>query len=267
MRVCAAVVGGSGTPGAARAGRREVGGGGHAVVLRRRSVVAVDRCSMQIASASSDGETAARAPGCSLHVDEVLGAQQHRELAEVHLGDHHPVVALQHLAEVGRERVEVAQVGLGDVRAGVADPAGRRPRSGRRSSPSRAPGRLASPRRVVDLERRDDRRRCRRPWPGAGADHEVVVGGVVGDVAVPVGLLEAADAVLEARRAGDRPRPGEGLLVAQVGPELARRVDALGSVAKSGSIAGQRRPRRGSATARSRWRGSRRTAGSPACGR
>ena len=61
---------------------------------------------------------------------------------------------------------------------------------------------------------------------------------------MPVALLEAADAVLEARRAGDRPRPGQGLLVAQVGPEL--RVSSsvlvettwLGSVAKSGSIAG-----------------------------
>ena len=33
-------------------------------------------------------------------------------------------------------------------------------------------------------------------------------------------LLEAADAVLEAGGAGDRPRPGQGLLVAQVGPVL-----------------------------------------------
>ena len=47
-----------------------------------------------------------------------------------------------------------------------------------------------------------------------------MVGGVVGDVAVPVALLEAADAVLEPGRAGDRPRPGQRRLVAQVGPEL-----------------------------------------------
>ena len=33
-------------------------------------------------------------------------------------------------------------------------------------------------------------------------------------------LLEAADAVLEAGRAGDGPRAGEGVLVALVGPEL-----------------------------------------------
>ena len=56
-------------------------------------------------------------------VDEVLAAQQQGELAEVHLGHEHLVVALEDLAEVLRERVEVAQVDLGDVVAGLADPA------------------------------------------------------------------------------------------------------------------------------------------------
>ena len=60
---------------------------------------------------------------------------------------------------------------------------------------------------------------------------------------MPVALLEAADAVLETRRAGDRPRPGQGLLVAQVGPELRLLVRLgrpwlVGSVAKAGSIVG-----------------------------
>ena len=60
-----------------------------------------------------------------------------------------------------------------------------------------------------------------------------------------VALLQAADAVLEAGGAGDRPRAGQGLLVAQVGPEvrlaLAVLVDGswLGPVAKAGSIAGR----------------------------
>lgn len=53
----------------------------------------------------------------------------------------------------------------------------------------------------------------------AGADHEVVVGRVVGDVARAVLLLDAADTVLKTRRAGHRPRPGQGLRVALVGPE------------------------------------------------
>ena len=60
-----------------------------------------------------------------------------------------------------------------------------------------------------------------------------------------VALLQAADAVLEPRGAGDRPRPGERLLVAQVGPELLLLLALgglvvmwFGSVAKAGSIAG-----------------------------
>ena len=46
---------------------------------------------------------------------------------------------------------------------------------------------------------------------GAEAHHAVVVLGVVAHVAGDVGLLEAADAVLEAGRAGDGPRPRERL--------------------------------------------------------
>ena len=49
----------------------------------------------------------------------------------------------------------------------------------------------------------------------------VVVVRVVGDVAGPVRLLEAADPVLEARRARHRPRPRERLGVAEVRQELA----------------------------------------------
>ena len=53
-------------------------------------------------------------------VDEVLRAQQQGQLAEVHLGHQHLVVALQHVAEVVREGVQVAQVRLRDVVAGLA---------------------------------------------------------------------------------------------------------------------------------------------------
>ena len=55
-------------------------------------------------------------------------------------------------------------------------------------------------------------------WPRSRA-HPVVVVGVVADVAGDVGLLEAADAVLQARRAGHGPGPGERLRVAVVGLE------------------------------------------------
>ena len=186
-------------------------------------------------------------------------------------GHQHLVVALQDLAEVVRERVEVAQVDLRDVVAGLADAA----HAGADRAVRRAPAdhqHLRLARRVVDLERRQ---RVGDPVDLglAGADHQVVVGRVVGDVAGAVALLEAADAVLEARRAGDGPRPGQGLLVAQVGPEVLgdRAVLGRGLVVGLGRElrvdARQRRRRPGSATARSRWPGSRRRAASPGCGR
>ena len=204
-------------------------------------------------------------------VDEVLAAQQQGELAEVHLGAEHLVVALEDLAEVLGERVEVAQVHLGDVVAGLADPAD----AGADRAVRRAPADdqdLGLAGRVVDHERRQ---RVGDPVDLrlAGADHQVVVGGVVGDVAVALALLEAADAVLEPGGAGDRPRPGQGLLVAQVRPELLcdRAVRGPGQLVLPrwrswGRWWAGRRPR-GSATARSRWRGSRRRAASPGCGR
>ena len=158
-------------------------------------------------------------------------------------------------------------MGLRDLAALATDPPARRRRSGRRSSPSRAPARA--------------RRRTGRRPPAAGwsrampstlacadPDHQVVVGRVVGDVAGAVGLLDAADAVLEAGRAGDRPRAGQRLGVAQVRPEhlgaVVVRVVGLGRELHATGRAGPRRP--GSATARSRWPGSRRRAGRPACG-
>ena len=52
--------------------------------------------------------------------------------------------------------------------------------------------------------------------------HPVVVVRVVADVAGDVGLLEAADAVLQAGRARDGPLPGEGLRVALVRVERPR---------------------------------------------
>src|ERR687884_1770157 len=56
----------------------------------------------------------------------------------------------------------------------------------------------------------------------AHAHHEVVIVGIVRDVARDVLLLYAADAVFEAGRAGQRPRPRERALVARVGHEVRR---------------------------------------------
>src|SRR5919205_928772 len=87
-------------------------------------------------------------------VDEVLRAQQQRELAEVHLGDEDLVVAPEDVAEVGRERVEVAQVHLRDVVPGTADPAhAGADRAVRRAPPEDEHLRAAGG--VVDLQRRE----------------------------------------------------------------------------------------------------------------
>ena len=72
---------------------------------------------------------------------------------------------------------------------------------------------------ALDLDRRDvggDR----GDLGGPQVDHPLVVLRRVGDVAGAVLLLDAADAVHQPRRAGDRPRPGERVGVAEVRPEL-----------------------------------------------
>jgi len=55
-----------------------------------------------------------------VHVDEVLGAQDARQLAAVHLGEQHLRVGAQDLAEVGGQRVEVVQVRAGDLAPALA---------------------------------------------------------------------------------------------------------------------------------------------------
>src|SRR5712691_3849837 len=73
--------------------------------------------------------------------------------------------------------------------------------------------------RVVDLELRDvlrDAGDLLRAQP----HHQVMVVRVVADVAGDVLLLEPADAVLKARRAGDRPWARKRLLVAAVRLEV-----------------------------------------------
>ena len=98
--------------------------------------------------------------------------------------------------------------------------------------------------RVVDLDRRDVVGDARHLL-GPEAHHVLVVLGVVVDVAGAVLLLEAADAVHEAGRARDRPRAGQRLGVAQVGPEVAVVVGRVangtpmsGSASTSGSSHG-----------------------------
>ncbi len=81
----------------------------------------------------------------------------------------------------------------------------------------------------------------------------MVVVRVVADVAGDVGLLQPADAVLEPRRARDRPRTGQRLRVALVRPERRRRRWRCRRRSRAGPRA------TGSSTARSRWPGTRPT--------
>src|SRR5260221_686814 len=99
--------------------------------------------------------------------------------------------------------------GPGPVDAGVDDPP--------RAAPAQhqQPGALD----LVDLEERDvlgDPGHLGRPE----ADHLLVVLGVVGDVARPVLLLDATDAVHETGGAGNGPGSGQRVGIPQVGPEL-----------------------------------------------
>ena len=68
---------------------------------------------------------------------------------------------------------------------------------------------------------------------GPQVDHGLVVVRVVGDVAGHRLFFEAADPMLQAGGAGDRPGPGEGLRLAQVGME------PLGLGAEVGSRSGR----------------------------
>ena len=125
-------------------------------------------------------------------------------------------VTAQHLAEVGRERIEVDEMGVGHpVPAGPhpLHPGGDGAVGGAPADDQHLGAVL-----VVDLGRRDvvgDAGDLGRPQAG----HPLVVGAVVGDVARAVGLLQTADPVLQTGHAGRRPRSGQRLLVPDVGPE------------------------------------------------
>ena len=220
MRVCGVAssgrVGTPSSPWPERHTQLGPGGGGH-------SVTAFWMTSSR--SAALNGQPAHGR--VRLDVDEVAGTQQHRQLAEVHLGDDDVPVCGEDVAGVGRERVEVPQVGLGHREPLRAKGS----RGGGDRSVGRAPPEhqhLGVAVGVLDLERVDgggDPVDLRGAQPG----HEVVVVGVVGDVAGDVGLLDAADAVLQPRGARDGPRAGQRLGVAEVRVEhvVAVGVDAV----------------------------------------
>ncbi len=143
-------------------------------------------------------------------------ANEQPHLAEVDLGNEHLVEALQHVAEVARERVEVAQVGLRDAACpcprarctAVRDDAVRAaPAEDEQSPPSSSP---------MTSSVGDVLRRCAAIFSARRCIILSWLSRLVADVAGDVRLLEAADAVLEAGRAGHGPRAGQRLRVARV---------------------------------------------------
>ena len=51
----------------------------------------------------------------ALRVHQILGAQNHHELAHVHFRDQHFLVAHQHVAEILRQRIQMAQMHVADA--------------------------------------------------------------------------------------------------------------------------------------------------------
>ncbi len=135
------------------------------------------------------------------------------QLAHVQFGDEDLLIASEHLTEVRREWIQVPEVCRRHRQAALPHP----PHSSLDDAEGRAPSQheqLAFG-IAVDFDRIDVVGDV-GDLPGPGVDHQLMVVRVVGDVAGDVLLLEPADAVLEARRAGNRPAAGERLRITQI---------------------------------------------------
>src|SRR5260370_32284066 len=151
-------------------------------------------------------------------IDQVLRAQHPQELAHVEFGNKNRFVSLEHIPEVCRQRIEIAQVNVPDFAATLAMSLHRGCDSAVRRAPSndqKITFSIPDGNHIGDVLY-DGRNFCR-----ADAHHVLVVERLVVDVAGNILLLEAADAVLEARRAGNGPRAPKRLRVA-----LVRQVDS-----------------------------------------
>src|SRR5215213_1048821 len=190
--------------------------------------------------AERDGQPAN--PGITAYVHQVLGPQQQRQLTQVHLRNDHTIVAMQDVTEVGRERVQVPQVGVGDqptgfpypTRGGDDRPVGGTPAEHQDAGvPSVAVGWIVDEQvwnvlnDPVDLGL-------------PAADHFLVVGRVIGNRAGVPGLFDAANTMLEPGRAWNRPGPGERRGVTQVRHED-RLTGLVGGVGRGGELRVDRR--------------------------
>src|SRR5271169_3678438 len=111
----------------------------------------------------------------------------------------------------------MTQVNVGRLHATGPDPLHARGHGGVGGAPGDEQ-QLGIPRLVVDLDRRDVGRDA-GDLVATEVHHALVVDPLVGDVPGAIRLLQAAYAVLQARYARRRPRTGQGLGIAHVGPE------------------------------------------------
>src|SRR5579862_8777369 len=152
-------------------------------------------------------------------VHEKLGAQKPEQLAHVELGDEDFLVALENVAEVARKRVQMAQMDVADAMAEFA----LRFYGGGDGTVRGAPG--DDEQVAIGIALGDDVGNVLSDgldFRGADANHLFVIERFVVDVAGDVLFFQAADAVFEARRAGDGPGAREGFRIAAIGLEVHR---------------------------------------------
>ncbi len=164
----------------------------------------------------ADPEGLARHLAQRPRVDEELVPQHRLELAGVHLGNEDMLVTLQQGTQVRRHRPDVADMDVVDVGAALAGAPHRLVDRAVGRSPADHRQLAARPAQLDLLVRHRDPRHL----VAAKLGQVRVGGGRLGDVAGPLRLLDAADAVEQAGRARLHPRPGE-LVVARIGQEPA----------------------------------------------
>src|SRR5205807_5024194 len=121
--------------------------------------------------------------------------------------------AREHVGKIGRQRIQMAQLHVADVLAARIELLGRPRERAVRTAP--ADDEHVTFLRAAHLGRRDLARDAGY-LAGADAHHLLVVRRRVADVAGDVLLGEAADAVLQTRRAGPHPRARQRLLITDV---------------------------------------------------
>src|SRR5579864_17488 len=165
-------------------------------------------------------------------VHQILGAQHPKQLAHIQFRHQNLLIALDHFAEVGGQRIQMAQMNVADLAALGA----LRVHSGGDGSMRRAP--RDNQQIAVRIAGRLDFRnvlRDGRDLRGADAHHFFVVQRLIVDVAGDILLFEAADAVLEPRRARHGPGTRQRLRIA-----LVRQV-AICRIGFRGEVYGERR--------------------------